>query len=46
MNIAPRHAPFLLVMILVNESQRDIKASTHLEAINLLINTYALKKKN
>jgi hypothetical protein len=34
MDIALKHAPFLLVMVLVDEPQVDIKAPLHLEAIN------------
>jgi hypothetical protein len=45
MDIALKHAPFLLVMVLVNEPQMDIKAPTHLEASNIFINAYALKKR-
>ena len=45
MDIALKHAPFLIVMVLVNEPQMDIKAPTHLEASNIFINAYALKKR-
>ena len=46
MDIALKHAPFLLVMVLVNEPQWDIKEPTHLEASTISINAYALKHKS
>ncbi len=46
MDTALKHAPFLLVKVLVDEPQLDIKASPHLEASTILINAYALKRRS